>query len=142
MLRLNCAQKLRLFRWAAEYEVGEDVEQQDKHQHGQHEGAAVRFQKVERGVAVAHCENSFAAVAQGAAQQNGKDESAGRDLENSFGQDEGLEWKWRREQGGQKRAEESVVIDPLFDFFRFAVGVLVEESFAAFFREEIENHAA
>ena len=107
--------------------MGEDVEQQDQHQHHQHKSAAVRLQVVEGGVAVAHGKNSFATVAQCTAQQDGEDESARRDLENSFGQDEGLEWKRRREQGGKERAEESVVIDPLLDFFRFAASVFVKE---------------
>jgi hypothetical protein len=139
-LRLEGAQRLRLFRGTAKYEVGENVEHQDQHQHGQHEGATVGFQVDEGGVAVAHGENSLAAVAQSAAQENGEDESARGDLENSFGQDEGLERKRRGEERGKKRAEEAVVIHPLFDFFRFAACVLVKESFAAFFRQEIQNH--
>ena len=141
-LRLEGAQRLRLFRGTAKYEVGENVEHQDQHQHGQHEGATVGFQVDEGGVAVAHGENSLAAVAQGAAQKNSEDESARRDLENSFGQDEGLERKRRGEEGGKKRAEETVVIHPLLDFFCFAASVLVKESFAGFFRDEVENEAA
>jgi len=34
LLRLRGAQRLRFFRGTAEYEVGQDVEQQDKYQHG------------------------------------------------------------------------------------------------------------
>src|SRR5271156_1711693 len=101
----------------------------------------MRFQVAEGGVTVADCENSFDAVAQAASQEDCEDERFRRDLENSFGQDEGLERKWRREHGRDESAEEAIVIHPFFYFLCFAARMFVKKSFAGFFRDEIEDQA-
>ena len=118
------------------------VENHDRQQHAQPESNAVHFQKREHGIAVANRENSLRTVTQSPAEENREDEGAPGILENAFGENEGLERNGRGKNGGKKRAEESVFLDPLLDGFGFAASVPVKESFATFFGEGVEHDAA
>lgn len=126
----------------AKEEPGEKVAEEDE---GEGESGEFEFVGEEpsggRG-AVADGEKTFREVAESTGEKQSQDEGAQRDLEDSGGEDEDFEGHGRREDGGNRRGEEPVALDPLAGLSGTGAGALAEPYFPSLPRNVIEDHAA